>query len=179
MSEENLFLALMLDPALHESVARRLERSVSVHGFTGRPRGTERLHVSLLGFGSYEERQAKRVRTIADAFCFPSFEIRFDTVMSFRNSGPHPFVLTGQQGVKGVRALYLALHDWFYGDDLEPKKPRSFTPHMTLLYDEKLVLPYTLMSPLSWMVREFVLVRSYVGHSRYDILGRWQLVEEN
>ena len=37
MTDENLFLALLLDPTLHGSVSRRVARSVEVHEFTGKP----------------------------------------------------------------------------------------------------------------------------------------------
>jgi 2'-5' RNA ligase len=31
------------------------------------------------------------------------------------------------------------------------------------------------VQPLRWFVREFVLIRSFLGQSRYQLEGRWQL----
>ena len=178
---ENLFLALLLDPALHETVSRRVRLSVRKHAFTGTPIATERLHLSLLNFGRQQNDEvATKVSVIAATVRFPPFEVTLDRAMSFRRHGKEkqPFVLTGDRGVEGLRTFHRMLHDWFFGDDFGSGKIPSFTPHLTLLYDRKLIAPYPLERPLSWTARDFALVRSHVGKSRYDIVGRWPLIPE-
>ena len=49
---------------------------------------------------------------------------------------------------------------------------RSFTPHLTLGYDEK-IIPEHPIQPVSWTVRDFVLIQSSVGRSHYTTIGRW------
>ena len=52
----------------------------------------------------------------------------------------------------------------------------SGTPHMTLLYDRKTVLPEKLDRPVSWSVREFLLIHSVYGKSEHNVVGRWPLL---
>ena len=47
----------------------------------------------------------------------------------------------------------------------------NFTPHVTLLYDAHGVEEYPI-EPISWTVKEFVLIRSLKGHVH---LARWSL----
>ncbi len=169
VNNENLFLALLLDPALHEAVTRRVRLSARKHDFTGMPVAAERLHISLLNFSPYRESLATKVNAIAAAVRFPPFEITLDAAMSFRIAGRdrQPFVLTGERGVEGIRAFHRTLYDWFFGDDFIGRKPPRITPHLTLLRDRQVVPKHALERPLSWTARDFVLVRSYVGQSRY------------
>lgn len=51
---------------------------------------------------------------------------------------------------------------------------RNFTPHVTLLYDDRSVAPQAI-EPIAWTVREFVLVHSLLGRTEHRILGRWSL----
>ena len=48
------------------------------------------------------------------------------------------------------------------------------TPHLTVGYHPQMV-ERTEIEPIRWTAREFALVRSHVGQSRYDILKRWAL----
>jgi 2'-5' RNA ligase len=50
----------------------------------------------------------------------------------------------------------------------------NFTPHLTLSYDNCRIKE-RFVQPISWTVREFKLVLSLVGETKYDFLGRWQL----
>jgi 2'-5' RNA ligase len=45
---------------------------------------------------------------------------------------------------------------------------------VTLLYDERGIAEHAI-EPVSWTVREFVLVHSLRGQSKYIPLGRWPL----
>jgi 2'-5' RNA ligase len=51
---------------------------------------------------------------------------------------------------------------------------RKFTPHVTLLYDDRMV-PEQAVEPISWRVREFVLTHSLLGKTQHVELGRWPL----
>jgi 2'-5' RNA ligase len=32
------------------------------------------------------------------------------------------------------------------------------------------------ITPIQWKVREFVIVRSFFGHTRHEVIGRWPLL---
>jgi len=51
---------------------------------------------------------------------------------------------------------------------------RQSTPHLTLLYDARRVDEQPI-DPIRWTVREFVLVHSLLGQTRYIPLGKWPL----
>ena len=51
----------------------------------------------------------------------------------------------------------------------------SYTPHITLLYDDVTAAPQAIAA-VEWTVRELVLLHSRIGQSLpYAILGRWPL----
>ena len=50
----------------------------------------------------------------------------------------------------------------------------TFTPHITLLYDNK-ALPAIAIEPIAWMAGEFVLVHSLIGQTVHIRLGSWPL----
>ncbi|WP_115559768.1 2'-5' RNA ligase family protein [Xanthomonas arboricola] len=83
-----------------------------------------------------------------------------------------PCVLRGEERVRGLYTLQGALgrqlaHVGIAGD-------AQYTPHMTLLYCNQ-TLPQRRCDALAWTVRDFALVRSFLGQSRYQIEGRWPL----
>jgi len=51
-------------------------------------------------------------------------------------------------------------------------KPQ-WTPHVTLLYDAQRIAENAI-APVTWTVRELVLVHSRRGEGRYVQLGRWR-----
>ncbi len=50
----------------------------------------------------------------------------------------------------------------------------EFKPHVTLLRDTLRVAPAKI-APVSWQVRDFVLVHSLLGRTTHIHLGRWDL----
>jgi 2'-5' RNA ligase len=172
-------LALLLDPGLHQTATNRIRSTCQKYGFTGTPYAAGRLHLSLLGFGEHHEELAAAVSQVAATIRFPPFEVRLDKALSFRHHPPRcPFVLTSEQGVNEVRVFFQVLHKRFYGDVPGSTKSSAFIPHLTLLWDQKMIPSHALERPLSWTAHDFVLVRSYQGESRYDILGRWPLLAD-
>ncbi|HKD21396.1 MAG TPA: hypothetical protein VKB71_05260, partial [Rhizomicrobium sp.] len=51
----------------------------------------------------------------------------------------------------------------------------EFQPHITLARDETRVKPEAVSPPISWTVREIVLVHSLLGKTTHIHLGRWPL----
>ena len=115
-----------------------------------------------------------RVRATAGSLALPAFDATFNQVVSFHGRRDHrPFVLLGDAGVAGLMAFQAAL-----GEALQhaavPVPRGHFKPHVTLLYDRGGFAPRA-VEPITWTVREFVLIHSWLGKTRYDELGRWPL----
>jgi 2'-5' RNA ligase len=150
------------------------------HGMFGRVRPISHLHVSLLFLGHASDVPETVVETVghickAVTAVTSPFEIKFDRVLSFRGQpGNHPLVLVDGNHVNdGVRSLHGLLHAKFAKYVSSTPK---FLPHLTLLYDKHEITPKPI-EPVSWLVKEVVLVRSEVGATKYHWLGRWVLSE--
>jgi RNA 2',3'-cyclic 3'-phosphodiesterase len=142
------------------------------------PLATSRFHVSLLSFGEFDEREtaealAVRARDALANFSAAPFVVMLDRVESFSGRDDrYPLVLRGDDGVVGLEMLYQKLGIAMCWAGL--KLPLNFTPHLTLSYDNCRIKE-RFVGPISWTVREFELVLSLVGKTKYDVLGRWQL----
>jgi 2'-5' RNA ligase len=106
----------------------------------------------------------------------PAFVAAFDRLRSFRGAhANNPLVLLGDDGVIGLRILHRVLGEALgktFAGRWQPR--RFFTPHIRLLYD-RLRVAERPIAPVTWMVREFVLVNSLVGLGRHEVLARWTL----
>ncbi len=172
---ERLFFAVMPDPATAQRIAAFAASLVADGVVKGKPLLAERLHVTLHHLGDYAGLPASlvaRARNAAARIALAAFEVEFDRVASF---GAHrqqpPCVLRGDAGTRGLvhlqRALERALALEGIAGDLR------FTPHLTLLYGSGLATQP--IAPLRWRAHEFVLIRSHLGQTRYEIEGRWPL----
>jgi len=142
------------------------------HGLTGKPLDKEHFHVPLFHVGNdvcvpppelveiLTERAARVV--------MPSFRVAFDRVMSFRNGA---LVLSGADSVIGLEVLQQRLSDALDG---RPRPARPFTPHVTLLRDGQRVDAHPI-EPISWTVRDVVLVHSLLGRTTHRHLARLPL----
>jgi len=107
-------------------------------GLKGEPLRVRCFHVSLLGIGSWGRLSDEMLATVCEAaaaLTMPRFLIAFDQAESFSGKPKRPLVLTGDEGVTGIRMLrhdlVRALREIGFMDGKDP----TFTPHMTLLYD--------------------------------------------
>src|SRR5207244_1145602 len=97
-----------------------------------------------------------------------------DRIVSFEGKRKeHPFVLRGDAGLAKLVSFRRLLGDAIQSAGLGQVKP-GYVPHVTLLYDQRRVEERPI-EPISWTVREFVLIHSLIGQSRYIPLGRWPL----
>jgi 2'-5' RNA ligase len=110
----------------------------------------------------------------ASTIRMPPFRVSFDWVMSFGNDGKHALVLRGDDGVDGLAWLRDKLLAATMDIRGAAPSTRSFTPHLTLLYDEQEVREEP-VEEISWTVNEFVLIRSVYGEGRHIPLARWKL----
>jgi 2'-5' RNA ligase len=166
----NVFLAIFPDHYIAEQIISLGNTLRQIHGLRGRLRPISHLHVSLLFLGGTAHVPSEVVVDVCKAVTAVTspFEIGFNRVLSFQGHlGNHPLVLVNDNYGNGeLRNLHGLLHTKFASPT--PK----FVPHLTLLYDNQELTPKSI-DPVCWTAKEIVLVRSEVGATKYDWLGRW------
>jgi len=179
----SLFLAIFPDHHTAQQIINLGNTLRQIHGLHGRLRPISHLHVSLLFLGHTSDVPEPVVEAVS-CICktvatgTSPCEIMLDRVLSFRGRpGNHPLVLVdNDHGNDVVRNLQGLLHTEFSKFFSLPASAPKFVPHLTLLYDKQ-ELPPQSVEPVRWIVQEFILVRSEVGATKYDWLGRWRLGE--
>ena len=172
---DGLFFALFPDAAAAARIGGLTRRLRDAHALSAAPHAADRLHVSLHGIGEYPafpKEIAAGAIAAAASVALPPFEIAFDRALSFSGKpGRLPLVLRSHDGFAGVMALQQALGAALAKAGLAA---RPSTPHLTLLYDVRRVEEQPI-DPVGWTVRDFVLVHSLLGQTRYIPLGKWPL----
>jgi len=177
--KDGLFFALFPEAAAAEALGKLMSAQREQHGLKGKPFKNERFHVSLYDLGTYDAlpdgiiHAAREAAAIID---MPPFDVAFNHVMSFAGgSRGRPLVVCGDDGLIGLRALHRHLGAALRKTGLKRFVARlEFMPHVTLLYDRRCVLERS-VEPITWTVREFVLVHSFRGETRYERKGAWPL----
>jgi 2'-5' RNA ligase len=140
-------------------------------GLRGSAVAPDRLHVSLHWVGDHETPPAilEAAERAAAAIDMPCFRVAFDRLQTFNGRGQIPIVLAGGEELVGLVMLRELL-----ADRLNHRMKRDFNPHLTFLYGDQ-ATPEITIAPVSWIVRELVLVRSLHGQGRHLVLGRFPL----
>jgi RNA 2',3'-cyclic 3'-phosphodiesterase len=169
-------LVMLLPPAREaEQIKTIRSRLVQQHRFKGYLQ--DRPHVTLHHIGEYDGLPDSVANNAKDALATvkaPPFEIEFDRVMSFGHGRNSPFVMRAGGDISELSALRRQLGEALTKAGLGRHASTSFTPHMTLLYDEKIV-PEQAINTVSWTVTEFVLVNSRQGKSEHIHFARFPL----
>ena len=134
-----------------------------------------RLHVTCYDLRNLKELPQDLVDAAlraGDALAFDALDVVFDRALSYPSAGT--YVLSSIDGTRQLTAFREELGEAMRGLGL--RVSRSFTPHMTLAYDRRVVAEHAI-EPLRWRAREFVLTRSHVGQGIYAVLGRWPSAE--
>ncbi|TKC78843.1 RNA 2',3'-cyclic phosphodiesterase [Trinickia terrae] len=167
----------MPDPDTAARIAEMAGRLRSEMHVKARLLHPERLHITLHHLGDFAhlpEVTVARACAAATSIDVPPFGVAFDQISSFNGRPGHrPLVLTGRAGLDELIDFQRRLGDALRGAGLRVSRAR-FTPHLTLLYDEGRFDPRAI-GPITWTVREFVLIHSWLGKTRYDVKGRWPL----
>lgn len=174
---DRLFFAIFPDPATAASIAERAAALRGVHQLTGRPLASERFHITLHHLGDHAGVRRDIVvmaSQAAEAMTTSSFEVAFDRAASFHNGGNNPFVLQGGDGLEALKAFQRDLGLAMARAGLGKLVDRSFTPHVTMLYDRRLVAEQE-VSPIRWTVGGFILIHSLLGRTEHIPLARWAL----
>ncbi|APW38144.1 hypothetical protein RD110_13840 [Rhodoferax koreense] len=159
-------------------LAQRLRAELSLRG---QPIAPERFHATVHFMGDYAALPpdlVRNARAAGDAVRMAPFRVGFDRAASFDSKPSNrPLVLRGGSdgpGIRGLKDFHDALGEAMQRTGLGRWAIPQFTPHVTLLYDDRAVeeLP---IEEISWPVSEFVLVHSLLGNSTHVPLARWRL----
>ena len=177
---ERIFFAIAPDADAIADIHALTTALKAQHGMQGRPIADAKLHCTLCNLGDFPGMpedvlaRAQQAAALVAAATQP-FTASFDTAQTFI-TGPRnrPLVLTGGDGVVGITALYRNLAGALLKAGISGN-PASYTPHITLLYDDTTAAPAA-VAAIEWPVRELLLLHSHIGQARpYNILARWPL----
>lgn len=175
---DRLFLGIFPEAALAPRFTRTAEGLRSRHALRGSPLQPDRFHVTLFHLGDYVGLPEATVRAAAEAagtVTARPFEAVFDRVGSFTGKpGKLPLVLRGGAGVEALMEFQQNLGTALKRAGLGRHVDARFVPHVTLLYDAKVVAEEP-VEPIGWTVNEFVLIHSLLGQTRHLPLARWPL----
>lgn len=175
---DRLFFALFPDAAAVAQIEELIGRLRREHGLRAKALRADRFHVTSHFLGDYPRdlwpQIAERASAAASSLQASPFEARFDYVSSFAaRRKDAPLVLRSGTGA-ALRDLHARLGESLRGLGSLIRVEHGFEPHLTLMYDERMVAPQP-VAPIAWRVDEFVLVRSPIGRGEYELLGRWPL----
>lgn len=172
----SLMLFLMPDRVIAETIAQRCQTDWAPD-FRGKRLPWDRLHVTTCLFSQTPDRPdvsvVEDLKAALDEVRFMPFWMGFDWMCSFGAGGKRPRVLASSDDIHFHyfrRSIRDAVTAAGYKDHLRPKHD----PHVTMFY-ERQPAPKVRIDTIGWQVREFVLVDSWVGLTRHEILGRWTL----
>lgn len=176
---DRLFFALMPDAQSAQRIAGLAKALKAELGLKGRVLASSRLHVTLHFFGDHvglPQALVDGLSAAASEVRFAPFDVTFDHAMSFAGRPrKRPFVLLGSdEGLAALMDFRRALSEALDRRGLGRLVDARFTPHVTLLYDDRL-RPAQTVEPIVWRASEFVLVDSVLGQSRHVPLARWPL----
>lgn len=175
---DRLFFAIFPDPRAAERIASLAQQLREEHGLRGKPLKTERFHITLHHLGDY----AGLPKDLVDVACAAAasvaaapFDVTFDHAASFSTVPRNrPFVLRGGDGLASLIAFQQTLGDALKKTVLGRWAKPAYTPHVTLLYDDRSV-PEQPVPAVSWKASEFVLIHSLIGQTLHVPLARWPL----
>lgn len=174
--KERIFFACLPDAALAARIHAMAEQLKAEKGFEANLILPEHLHVTLYHLGDWAALPDEVVRLAKEAASQTKaahFEVAFARAESFRNrTGVFPFVLTSD--IAPWKTFHDALGAALQKTGLGGATKGEFKPHMTLTYDELRVKPMV-VEPITWTVRDFVLIHSQLGKTTHHHLGRWTL----
>ena len=175
-----LFYAIVPEAEDAQRIHSAAEALCSLCGLHGKCLAASRLHVTLLAVTHF--RHALPRSTVDAALAAgartncPKFSISMDHALSFANErshGSHPFVLgCDPQGDLAIAVLRKSLARACKEYGL--RTDSSTTPHMTMLYDKRVIARQPIEA-IHWPVTRFALIVSHVGLNHHQWLGQWSL----
>lgn len=176
---ERLFLGVFPEKAAAARLTKAGEEVRRLHGLTGRLLAADRLHLSLIHLSDRKRIRSRDIfaaELAAKAVVLPPFTVTLSGVGSFHGAPKrgrpmeHPLVMLAEEGE--ITALRGTLAAEFR--KLGFPVPEPFRPHVTLIYDSRFVSVHA-VEPITFAVRELLLVHSRLWLTEYHILRTWTL----
>jgi 2'-5' RNA ligase len=175
---DNLFFGILSPLNSAIEIRKAADDLRNLYGLNGRLIAQERLHISLHAVGRFDGPPnfiIERAHEAGGLVSTSPFPLTFDRVMSFDiKRDKRPFVLRPGRDLASLFTLHDILGEAMKRARIGRYVMSRFVPHMTLLYDRRVVRERPI-EPIRMNVRDFVLVHSLVGQSRYIELARWPL----
>jgi 2'-5' RNA ligase len=173
-----LFLAIRPPAGIGSRIVELAGRLGVELGIAGRPLLRRRLHIALWSFPIQDgvpDASIRAIVKVADTLVAEPFDVTFDHAESFPGKASSlPFVLSAGEGVSALIEFQRKVHLALARAGLAPNAPVEFVPHITLLHDRAFV-PRIAVPPVTWTVKDFVLIHIMVGSTRPIELERWSL----
>lgn len=174
---DRLFFAIFPDPATAAGIAERADGLRARHKLSGRPLASDRFHITLHHLGDHAGVRRDIVTMASEAaqtLATPRFDVTFDRSASFHNGGNNPLVLQGGEGLEALKGFQRELGLAMARAGIGRLVDKTFTPHVTLLYDRALIAEEP-VTPVTWTVGGFTLIHSLLGRTEHIPLARWAL----
>ncbi|MBQ4854042.1 2'-5' RNA ligase [Rhodanobacter sp. B2A1Ga4] len=177
----NYFFALLPDEQARNAIAGVGERFRKSHRVSGSPVGIDSLHLTLCPMGKPEWRLRQPLEeallAAAGEVRAPGFVATLDAAMRFSaRDGQFPFVLCADSATtEAALSLRKAIAAAQLRVGLQVSGVSSFLPHVSLLHGHAVDAIEESVAAIHWRVSEFVLIRSFFGQSKYEVVGRWPL----
>lgn len=170
--KQRLFLALWPDAGLRSEmagVAARMHRVLQ-----GRRTRADCLHLTLAFIGDVDADKYETLLAPPAALFTAPFMLTLDQWGCWPRSGVG--WLASSHPPEALHVLAANLASWLRQSGFEIES-RAFSPHVTLVRKALCAALPDAMTPISWPVNEFALIRSELapGGSRYRVLHAWPL----
>ena len=177
----HFFFALKPDDKATIEIARVGERFRKSHRLIGSSVDADEFHLTLVDMGRPERlRQSMESALIAaaDSVSVKGFEVSLDSAVRLcaAKDGNFPFVLCADNASSAwAMKLRVAIAEAQRRFGLQVLGVSHYLPHVTLLRGNAIDTVEEPMPPIRWHAHEFVLIRSFFGQSRHEVIGHWPL----
>lgn len=177
---ESYFFALEPPLEARALLVEVQDRFAYEHELGGRAVKFSQLHVMLCGIGRAErlrEPLLPVLRRAVQSLRAAAVAVSFDRFVSFRVGGDnHALALRGTRETSmALRFLRTAVGNAQYAEGLYRPPPPRFEAHAIVRHLPRPLQREAAVEPLSWLAREFVLIRSVLGRGVQEVVGRWPL----
>jgi 2'-5' RNA ligase len=179
----NYFFAALPDDRARSEITGVAERFRKSHRVSGSPVGIDTLHLSVCPVGKPERlRQPLETALLAAAATVRAmgFVVALESAMRLSaKDGQFPFALCADSSTTASASeLREAIAAAQLQVGLRVSGVSSFMPHVTLQHGHLIDAVEESITPIHWQVSEFVLIRSFFGQFRYEVIGRWPLAQQ-
>jgi len=176
----NFFFAVLPDERARAEIVLAGERIRDLMHLRKVPVEADRLHLMLCPPGKLDKPRLpleSALLAAASEVHVREFEFALDSVMRLSaRDGQYPLVMCADDAcAASVLKLRKAIAEAQHRVGMLVPAVSIYLPHVVLLHGPAIDAIHESMPPISWTVREFVLIRSFFGQSRNEVVRRWAL----